>query len=66
MSLNDEVKKFVRDVSVSIPVVDGQFCVHVRTGDVLKEVYFSTAREAASFMAGIVSVSADPAMMAYV
>lgn len=66
MSLNEEVKKFVRDVSKSIPVVDGQFCVHVRTGEELKEVYFGTAREAAAFMAGIVSVSADPAMKAYV
>lgn len=66
MSLNQEVEKFLNDVSKSIPMVKGQYVIHVRSGENLSEVYFKTSREAASFMAGLVSISSDPAMQAYV
>lgn len=66
MSLNTEVEKFVNDVAKSVPNVKGQYVVHVQSGEQLFEVYFKTAREAASFMAGLVSVSSDPALLAYV
>lgn len=66
MSLNQEVEKFLIDVSKSIPNVKGRYVIHVRSGERLEEVYFKTSREAASFMAGLSSISSDLAMQAYV
>lgn len=66
MSLNQEVRAFLSDVSKSVPKVDGKYVIHVRSGECLEEVYFDTSVEAASFMAGLVAVAADPAMKAYV
>lgn len=66
MSLNQEIEMFVNDVSKAVPNVKGLYVVHVRSGEQLSEVYFKTSREAASFMAGLVAISSDPAMQAYV